>query len=162
MEQLAARFGDGRREVEVGLDLPEGADDTHAREVLRNVPGVESLDDGPRPGDPWTLTVAPGSDPAAVRSAVLAVVAAEGLPLASIRAVLPSLEDVYRRAVARPATAGAVRPRPTPEDAPPEGERGDLDRAPAAAVTPTARVVAPDPIEPVTLPSETPSTEDER
>ena len=111
MDQLAARFGDGRREVEVGLDLPEGADDRHAREVLRNVPGVESLDDGARPGDPWTLTVAPGSDPSAVRSAVLAVVAAEGLPLASIRAVLPSLEDIYRRAVARPATAGAARPR---------------------------------------------------
>ena len=165
MEQLAARFGDGRREVEVGLDLPEGADDSHAREVLRNVPGVESLDDGPRPGDPWTLTVAPGSDPAAVRSAVLAVVAAEGLPLASIRAVLPSLEDVYRRAVARPATAGAARPRPSNEDAPavedaPAADaRADRHRVPAGA-PPPVRVVAPDPVEPVTLPSDPPTPEE--
>ena len=68
MDQLAERFGDGRREIEVGLDLPEGADDSHARSVLSAVPGVSSLDDGPRPGDPWTLTVAPGSDPIAVRS----------------------------------------------------------------------------------------------
>ena len=108
MEQLAARFGDGRREIEVGLDLPEEADDTHARAVLRGVPGVASLDDGARPGDPWVLTVAPGSDPNSVRSAVLAAVAAEGLPLASIRAVVPSLEDVYRRAVARPIVPGGA------------------------------------------------------
>ena len=140
MEQLAARFGDGRREVEVGLDLPEGADDSHAREVLRNVPGVESLDDGPRPGDPWTLTVAPGSDPAAVRSAVLAVVAAEGLPLASIRAVLPSLEDVYRRAVARPGNGR--RGAAAPVDGGHAGwrtRRADLDRVPAAAPRPGPR-----------------------
>jgi ABC-2 type transport system ATP-binding protein len=159
MDQLAARFGDGRREVEVGLDLPEGADDTHAREVLRNVPGVESLDDGPRPGDPWTLTVAPGSDPAAVRSAVLAAVAAEGLPLASIRAVTPSLEDVYRRAVARPATAATARPRAAAAHDPAEGGRSEQDPVPAAR---SVGVAMPDPVEPVTLPSEAAPREDER
>src|SRR5688572_4547849 len=150
MEQLAARFGDGRREVEVGLDLPEGADDTHSRQVLAAVPGVESVDDGPRPGDPWTLTVAPASDPAAVRSAVLAAVAAEGLPLASIRVVLPSLEDVYRRAVARPAidrAAGQDAPEPRARSAPEPG--------PARV-----RARAPEPVEPVTLPTEATPKED--
>src|SRR5688572_12429070 len=152
MEQLAARFGDGRGEVEVGLDLPEGADDSHARETLRNVPGVESLDDGPRPGDPWTLTVAPGSDPSVVRSAVLAVVASEGLPLASIRAVLPSLEDIYRRAVARPATGGPPRQRAAVAD----GGLAELDPDPEPpAAPPPVRIAAPDPVEPVTLPSAT-------
>ena len=159
MEQLAARFGDGRREIEVGLDLPEGADDSHARTVLGAVPGVASLDDGLRPGDPWILTVASGSDPTAVRSGILAAVAAEGLPLASIRAVVPSLEDVYRRAVARPAATGAT---PT--------TRHDAARVAAAGVATTpatdaAGKVAPapvDPVEPVILPSDVPPEEDPR
>jgi ABC-2 type transport system ATP-binding protein len=155
MEQLAARFGDGRREIEVGLDLPEGADDSHARAVLRAVPGVSSLDDGPRPGDPWTLTVTPDHDPATVRSGILAAVAAEGLPLASIRAVVPSLEDVYRRAVAGPSSNGAT---PT--------SRHDAARvAPAgAARTTTADAAgrAPAPIEPVILPPDVPPGEGPR
>lgn len=166
MEQLAARFGDGRREVEVGLDLPDGADDRHAREILRNVPGVESLDDGPRPGDPWILTVAPGSDPAAVRTAVLAAVAAEGLPLASIRTVLPSLEDVYRRAVARPTTANGLRPRADDAD---EADEAQADRDPETGPAPVAepepdpaRVAVPEPVEPVTLTSDPATTEDDR
>jgi ABC-2 type transport system ATP-binding protein len=104
MHELATRFGDGRQEIEVGLELPEGADDSSARATLAVVPGVASVADGSRPGDPWTLTVEPGHDPVAVRTGVLAAVAAAGLPLASIRLVLPSLEDVYRRAVARPVT----------------------------------------------------------
>jgi ABC-2 type transport system ATP-binding protein len=104
MQELATRFGDGRQEIEVGLELPEGADDSSARATLAVVPGVASVADGSRPGDPWTLTVEPGHDPVAVRTGVLAAVAAAGLPLASIRLVLPSLEDVYRRAVARPVT----------------------------------------------------------
>jgi ABC-2 type transport system ATP-binding protein len=105
MQELANRFGDGRREIEVGLELPEGADDASARATLAAVPGVASIDDGSRPGEPWTLSVAPGHDPVEVRHGVLAAVAAAGLPLASIRLVLPSLEDVYRRAVARPPAA---------------------------------------------------------
>jgi ABC-2 type transport system ATP-binding protein len=155
MEQLAARFGDGRREIEVGLDLPEGADDSHARALLGAVPGVSSLDDGPRPGDPWTLTVSRDSDPAAVRSGILAAVAAEGLPLASIRAVVPSLEDVYRRAVSRPTAATAT---PT--------SRHDAARVAPAGVASTAAVDAPAhtpaPVEPVILPPDVPPGEGPR
>jgi ABC-2 type transport system ATP-binding protein len=165
MEQLAARFGDGRREIEVGLDLPEGADDTHARDVLRAVPGVASVDDGPRPGDPWVLTVAPSSDPIAVRSDVLAVVAAAGLPLASIRAVMPSLEDVYRRAVARPASPTAV-PVAKSGRAAPAAAAASQPMAPAGDVDQVRdRAADLDPVEPVTLPgdaSDAESKEDER
>ena len=156
MEQLATRFGDGRREVEVGLDLPEGADDTGARQVFAAVPGVESVADGPRPGDPWTLTVAPGSDPAAVRSAVLAVVAAEGLPLASIRVVLPSLEDVYRRAVAKPATV-----RASASDAPDPAARSEADPGPAPVRARAPEPVEPEAVEPVTLPGDAARKEDQ-
>ena len=138
MQELATRFGDGRREIEVGLDLPEGADDTSARAALAAVPGVASVADGSRPGDPWTLTVEPGHDPVEVRSGVLAAVAAAGLPLASIRLVLPSLEDVYRRAVARPparvARAAAATDSPAASSpvlvvTEPASPTADVDRA---------------------------------
>jgi hypothetical protein len=105
--------------------------------------------------------VAPGSDPATVRSAVLAVVAAEGLPLASIRAVLPSLEDVYRRAVARPAASGSARPRTDAADDPVRVGEAEPDSEPAPVTAPV-RVAMTDPVEPVTLPSERTPTEDER
>jgi ABC-2 type transport system ATP-binding protein len=171
MEELADRFGDGRREIEVGLDLPEGADDTHARDLLRAVPGVAAVDDGSRPGEPWVLTVAPDHDPSTVRSRVLAVVAAEALPLASIRAVLPSLEDVYRRAVALPAkpvargdASGSGRTKTaraaaaaTPVDQAHPVERPDADVAPAPD-----RALWLEPVEPVVLSSDTPAEEDPR
>jgi len=171
MEELANRFGDGRREIEVGLDLPEGADDTDARAALRAVPGVAAVDDGSRPGDPWVLTVAPGHEPSEVRSRVLAVVAAEALPLASIRAVLPSLEDVYRRAVAEPAkvpargdssAAGrskALRsgaPAATPVAATPIDQAHPIDPRDADVAPKPDRAAWLEPVEPVVLPSDTP------
>ena len=171
MEELANRFGDGRREIEVGLDLPEGADDTDARAALRAVPGVAAVDDGSRPGDPWVLTVAPGHEPSEVRSRVLAIVAAEALPLASIRAVLPSLEDVYRRAVAEPAkvpargdssAAGrskALRsgaPAATPVAATPIDQAHPIDRPDADVAPEQDRAAWLEPVEPVVLPSDTP------
>ena len=175
MEELANRFGDGRREIEVGLDLPEGADDTDARAALRAVPGVAAVDDGSRPGDPWVLTVAPGHDPSEVRSRVLAVVAAEALPLASIRAVLPSLEDVYRRAVAQPPkpvargdAAGAGRANKVrAEGVRPGAASTPIDQAhplerPDADVTPEPdRPAWLEPVEPVVLPSDTSATSDD-
>ena len=102
MEQLAERFGEGQKELEIGLDVHAPEDVERARSVLRAVPGVTSLRDSIRPGDPWHMSIAPSADPAAVRTAVLAAVAREQLPLTSIRAIVPSLEDIYRRAVSGP------------------------------------------------------------
>jgi hypothetical protein len=45
-------------------------------------------------------------------------VAAEQLPLTSIRAVVPSLEDIYRRAVARPGGSRVESRRHTSEEMP--------------------------------------------
>jgi hypothetical protein len=122
--------------------------------------------------------VAPGNDPIVVRSAVLAAVAAEALPLASIRAVLPSLEDVYRRAVARPAQPGAAataRHDAAAVTAATAGTRTDATarRAEAAdAALPRVhtaddvaierdRTASLEPVEPVTLPSADPREKDE-
>ncbi|MEA2613618.1 MAG: type transport system ATP-binding protein [Chloroflexota bacterium] len=171
MEELANRFGDGRREIEVGLDLPEGADDSDARAALRAVPGVAAVDDGSRPGEPWVLTVAPGHDPSEVRSRVLAVVAAEALPLASIRAVLPSLEDIYRRAVAQPAKpvargdaarTGRTKTVGAAAAATPVDQAHPVERPDAEAAREPDRAVWLEPVEPVVLPSDTPTEEDPR
>jgi ABC-2 type transport system ATP-binding protein len=102
MDQLAKRFGDGRQELELVLDVDAEAERSRARNVLSAVPGVAASRAGSQPSEPWVLTVAEDSSLPAVRSAVLAAVASEHLPLVSIRAVIPSLEDVYRRAVAGP------------------------------------------------------------
>jgi ABC-2 type transport system ATP-binding protein len=107
MAQLAQRFGDGRQELELVLDAEDDGDRKRAESVLSTVPGVAAVDAGKRPSAPWVLTVAPEADLAAVRSQTLAAVASERLPLVSIRAVEPSLEDIYRRAVS--GTLGAHR-----------------------------------------------------
>ena len=119
MAQLAERFGEGKQELEVGLDVHGDADRGRARSVLAAVPGVTEIADGVRPGDPWHLTIERSADPAAVRSAVLAAVGAEHLPLTSIRTMVPSLEDIYRRAVARPGGAARIESRrPTAGEVP--------------------------------------------
>jgi ABC-2 type transport system ATP-binding protein len=120
MDQLAARFGDGASHLEVGLDLDGDGDTERARGVLAAVDGVASVTAGPRASDPWNVVVAPGVDPVQTRMAILAAVAQNGLPLASIRAVVPSLEDIYRKAVSRPsagahASAAVAGHGPAPE-----------------------------------------------
>jgi ABC-2 type transport system ATP-binding protein len=119
MAQLAERFGEGRQELEIGLDVHAPAEVERARTVLRSVTGVTALSDSIRPGDPWHISIAPNADPATVRSAVLAAVASEQLPLTSIRAIVPSLEDIYRRAVSGPRDQARPAPgRRTPREVP--------------------------------------------
>jgi ABC-2 type transport system ATP-binding protein len=149
--QLAQRFGDGREQIEIGLDLPADDDGARARTVLAAVTGVASVVDGKHLGDPWVVTMAPGVDPIAVRSAILAAVAAEHLPLASIRAVVPSLEDIYRRAVARPATStGSAAKAQAGRDVAAATVTHAGDVPAARHETPPAPL---DPVEPVNLPA---------
>ncbi|MFP5342976.1 MAG: ATP-binding cassette domain-containing protein [Candidatus Limnocylindria bacterium] len=108
IEQLAERFGDGPARLEVGVEAEDARRD-QARALLAGLPGVASVEDAPTSGHslatgahPWLLTVERGADPAAIRRAVLAAVAEHDLPLSMIRPVVPSLEDIYRRAVAQP------------------------------------------------------------
>ena len=109
MRDLAARFGDGRAHLEVGLDLSEPDEIERAQALFAGIEGVTAVTVSERPSQPWNLAVTSAADEARVRSEVLAIVAREGLPLTSIMALVPSLEDIYRRAVAGPrAGAGAV------------------------------------------------------
>ena len=107
MGQLAERFGDGQTSLEVGLEADDDGAAARSREVLSGVTGVAAVTPGARHDQPWTVTVAPGADAGAVRGSILAAVAASEIPLTSIRPVVPSLEDIYRRAVARPGGAHA-------------------------------------------------------
>ncbi len=103
MAELADRFGDGAARLEVGLETTGDAEAERARQLLAGVDGVASVAAGPLAGSPWIVSIDPGRDPGATRIAVLAAVAQHGLPLVSIRPVVPSLEDLYRRAVVRPS-----------------------------------------------------------
>ncbi|MEO5883915.1 MAG: ABC transporter ATP-binding protein [Candidatus Limnocylindrales bacterium] len=102
MADLAARFGDGAGHLELGLDLPSPDEVARVLGLVAAVDGVSSVVPGARPSDPWLVTVATAPDAPRVRTAILSIVAAQGLPLTSIREVVPSLEDIYRRAVSRP------------------------------------------------------------
>lgn len=106
MRQLAERFGEGRHQIEVGLESTEGAAD-RGRAILAAVPGVAAVTERARADDPWVLTLDEGADAGATRTAILAAIAEANLPLVSIRPVQPSLEDIYRKAVARPGGAHA-------------------------------------------------------
>jgi hypothetical protein len=105
MDELATRFGDGRAHLEIGLDLEDPAAIERARGLLADIDGVVGVDPGKRPSDPWMVTIRSNDEAVRVRSAALATVAEQGLPLTSIRQVVPSLEEIYRRAVS--GTAGA-------------------------------------------------------
>ncbi|MBA2700828.1 MAG: ABC transporter ATP-binding protein [Chloroflexi bacterium] len=125
MAELAARFGDGRTQLELGLELADGDERARAAALLTAIDGVAAADPGPRPGDPWLITVRQPGEAAAVRAAILRVIAEAGLPLVSIRSNVPSLEDVYRRAISRPATATAGRAAPArPAAARPDDRAG--------------------------------------
>jgi ABC-2 type transport system ATP-binding protein len=97
--ELAKRFGEATARIEVsldGLDSPEAI--AHAGTILGAVRGVTSVMAPERGRAPWTLLAAP-DEASAVRVAVLAAAASEGLQLTGIRPVEPSLDDIYRSAL---------------------------------------------------------------
>jgi ABC-2 type transport system ATP-binding protein len=99
--ELAHRFGDDTAHVEVGLEISGDDADERGERLLRSIEGVEAVHRGERSGEPWILDVRPADAAARVRQQVLAAAAASGLELSSLRSVVPSLDDIYRRAVVR-------------------------------------------------------------
>jgi ABC-2 type transport system ATP-binding protein len=109
MSELATRFGDAAAHIELAFTLPDDAAAAKAEAAVRAIDGVTDVRRGVRPDDPWLVSVLPRDRDGAVRGAVIAASAANDLQLISIRSVQPSLEDIYRRVVARTAPAhGAV------------------------------------------------------
>jgi ABC-2 type transport system ATP-binding protein len=93
--ELAATFGDGAAHLEV--TFAEGGPDPAA--ALRAVDSVEHVDEGGASG-PWRLVVRPASASVAARESIVDTAARGGLRLTSLRELEPSLEDIYRTAVA--------------------------------------------------------------
>jgi ABC-2 type transport system ATP-binding protein len=111
VEELAERFGDGLSHVEAGFELDGDAQRDEIESAIGGIDGVVSVQRGPRASDPLTVAVRPPGAASGVRQEVLAMAAREGYHLSSIRSVVPSLEDIYRRAVSRTGAAdpGAVQ-----------------------------------------------------
>jgi ABC-2 type transport system ATP-binding protein len=111
VEVLAERFGDGLSHVEAGFEYDTDGQRDEIEAAIRKIDGVVTVERGPRESDPLTVAVRPPGAASAVRQEILAMAAREGYHLTSIRSVVPSLEDIYRRAVSRSGAAdpGAVQ-----------------------------------------------------
>jgi ABC-2 type transport system ATP-binding protein len=104
MAELATRFGDGAGHLEVGFDVADPVEIERIAGLIGAIDGVTSVTPGPNSAQPWSVVVDEVGGAGAVRSRILAIVAEGGLPLTSIREVVPSLEDIYRKAVSRPSS----------------------------------------------------------
>jgi len=98
--ELATRFGESDDVIEVGLDLgPDSlGDPSKLTAALGRIAGVTKVVAGERVGDPFLVRAESGTGPR-VRAAILALAAKGRLPLTSVREVVPSLDDIYRRAL---------------------------------------------------------------
>jgi ABC-2 type transport system ATP-binding protein len=111
VESLAERFGDGLSHVEAGFEFEGDAQRDEVESVIRGIDGVVSVERGARASDPLSVAVRPPGVASRVRQEILATAARDNYHLTSIRSVVPSLEDIYRRAVSRDGAAdpGAVQ-----------------------------------------------------
>jgi ABC-2 type transport system ATP-binding protein len=101
VSELARRFAGDTAQVEVGLEIAGSDDMERARAALAAIDGVVSVRPADRESDPWVLDVRPAERATRVRQEVLLAAASAGLQLTALRAVVPSLDDIYRAAVVR-------------------------------------------------------------
>jgi ABC-2 type transport system ATP-binding protein len=113
LAELGQRFGGARARLAVAFEDPrDGLDREAVLRLLGSLPGVASVDpadaidpatglDAPLPLGTvgWVLSLADGVTTSDVRHALLRRVAEAGLPLAELRLLVPSLGEIYRRAL---------------------------------------------------------------
>jgi hypothetical protein len=96
--ELAEQFGEESTRIEVGFE-DAGADARASiAKQLGEIPGVDEVIAPTQPGEPFVLVTKPDAAKA-VRQAALRNAASANLGLSSIRETVPSLDDIYRRAV---------------------------------------------------------------
>jgi ABC-2 type transport system ATP-binding protein len=109
LPELATRFGEAGAQIELAFAFADEPAAAAAEAKVRAVDGVTAVHRGAAIDAPWSVIVADRDRDSQVRNAILRASLQDELPLVSIRSVQPSLEDIYRRAVARTAPAhGAV------------------------------------------------------
>jgi ABC-2 type transport system ATP-binding protein len=96
--ELAEQFGEESARIEVGFEGADAGAPEATAKVLRSIKGVTEVRLPERPGEPFTVLAARDGT-STVREALLATAASRGMGLSSIREVVPSLDDIYRRAV---------------------------------------------------------------
>ena len=99
VQELAERFGEASTRIEVGF---EGIDDSTAGRVqaaLGSLEGVDAVQAPARQTDPFIVVTGPDAAAGPVRERILAAALKSGLRLSSIRELVPSLDDIYRRAL---------------------------------------------------------------
>jgi ABC-2 type transport system ATP-binding protein len=96
--ELAEQFGEESTRIEVGFE-DAGADARASiAKQLGEIPGVDEVIAPTQPGEAFVLVTKPDAA-RAVRQAALRNAASANLGLSSIRETVPSLDDIYRRAV---------------------------------------------------------------
>jgi ABC-2 type transport system ATP-binding protein len=104
--ELAAQFGEESARIEVGFEDVDAGRYEATATVLRSIDGVAEVRLPERPGEPFTV-LAQRDTTTSVREALLATAASKGMRLSSVREVVPSLDDIYRRALQARGLAGA-------------------------------------------------------
>jgi hypothetical protein len=104
-DRLASLFGDGSAMLEVGFELADPDDITRASAVLHGLANVVAVSPPAPHSDAWRLAVRPAAAEGEVRQAVLAAAVEHGLRLTALRPIVPSLDDIYRTALQRRASA---------------------------------------------------------
>lgn len=105
--ELARRFGDGAARVVAGFEgLPDGEARERVSEALGAIDGVAAVHPPTAHHGDWTLEITSPGAVSGVLAGVLLAAARDGLRLTSIRELVPSLDDIYRRAVAEAGVAG--------------------------------------------------------
>ncbi len=104
--ELAERFGDGAAHIEVTL-ASDGAADS-APDPRGSLAGIEHVSavEWDAATSAWHVSVRPVDQSGAVREAILRTAVDRGLRLTSLRVLEPSLDDIYRMAVAGMSRAG--------------------------------------------------------
>jgi len=104
VDELAARFGGRSARLRVDVDPLVPVDEAAFAARLAALPGVSAVRPPDGPGHGWQLDAATTEERDDARRAVLAAMADGDLPIVGIAPLVPSLDDIYRRALAETAT----------------------------------------------------------
>jgi ABC-2 type transport system ATP-binding protein len=106
VDELAARFGGRSSRLRVDVDPLAPLDETAFAGQLASIAGVSAVHPPDGPAHGWELTVDPPGARDEVRRAVLRSMVEGGGPIVGIAPLVPSLDDIYRRALAETAAGG--------------------------------------------------------
>ncbi len=108
VDELAHRFGDEAAHVRLEVDPFAALDEDALARRVRSIDAVAEVHRPTGPAGAWEVVVRPPDRREEVRRALVRLMAEEDLPIVGIAAQVPSLDELYRRAVAASAPAPAA------------------------------------------------------